>query len=140
MKEREKIYQKYDGHCAYCGREIKYKDMQVDHYHPKHLKGWIRSPKMVDLYKLPTEINDISNMMPSCRRCNHYKRGHTIKGFRMLMTSLHERIAKIYINKVAIDYGIITINPFNGQFYFEYIEEMEQKYLSPQRDHEIKCK
>lgn len=30
-KIREQIYQKYDGHCAYCGCKLEYKDMQVDH-------------------------------------------------------------------------------------------------------------
>lgn len=29
-KTREAVYQKYAGHCAYCGRPIAYKDMQVD--------------------------------------------------------------------------------------------------------------
>lgn len=24
--KREAVYRKYDGHCAYCGREIAYKD------------------------------------------------------------------------------------------------------------------
>lgn len=30
-KTREAVYQKYGGRCAYCGRPIAYKDMQVDH-------------------------------------------------------------------------------------------------------------
>ena len=30
-KVREQIYEKYYGHCAYCGCEIEYKEMQVDH-------------------------------------------------------------------------------------------------------------
>lgn len=30
-KDRLKIYEKYNGHCAYCGCELNYKDMQVDH-------------------------------------------------------------------------------------------------------------
>ena len=30
-KIREQVYQKYNGHCAYCGCELDYKDMQVDH-------------------------------------------------------------------------------------------------------------
>lgn len=29
-KDRLKIYEKYNGHCAYCGCELNYKDMQVD--------------------------------------------------------------------------------------------------------------
>lgn len=32
---RQAVYAKYNGHCAYCGCEIDYKDMQVDHIKPK---------------------------------------------------------------------------------------------------------
>lgn len=35
-EDRLKIYRKYDGHCAYCGKSIEYKDMQVDHLVPKN--------------------------------------------------------------------------------------------------------
>ena len=37
------------------------------------------------------------------------------------MMTLHERIENDYISKVAKDYGIITIRPFSGKFYFETI-------------------
>lgn len=30
-KTREKVWQKYDCKCAYCGAELEYKQMQVDH-------------------------------------------------------------------------------------------------------------
>ena len=33
---RHKVYAKYNGRCAYCGRWIEYKDMQVDHFIPKN--------------------------------------------------------------------------------------------------------
>ena len=29
--ERQKVYQMSDGHCAYCGKPIRYDEMQVDH-------------------------------------------------------------------------------------------------------------
>lgn len=32
--DRKAVYAKYNGHCAYCGRKIEYKDMQVDHLIP----------------------------------------------------------------------------------------------------------
>lgn len=32
---RHAVYAKYNGHCAYCGCEIDYKDMQVDHIKSK---------------------------------------------------------------------------------------------------------
>lgn len=31
QKTRKAVYEKYGGHCAYCGCELDYKDMQVDH-------------------------------------------------------------------------------------------------------------
>lgn len=37
-KTRLAVYEKYDGHCAYCGREIRYEDMQVDHFKPQ--RAW----------------------------------------------------------------------------------------------------
>ncbi|MFT9078077.1 HNH endonuclease [Ethanoligenens sp.] len=31
QKMRRKIYEKTAGHCAYCGCNLQYEDMQVDH-------------------------------------------------------------------------------------------------------------
>ena len=31
---RQKIYDKYNGHCAYCGKELTFEQMQVDHIEP----------------------------------------------------------------------------------------------------------
>ena len=35
------------------------------------------------------------------------------------MLTLHERIVQPYINRVALDYGIMELKPFDGYFYFE---------------------
>lgn len=112
---RLKVYNKYDGRCGYCGNEVKFKDFQVDHIIPKRSVDYIIS-KNKDWFN----VNDFSNLMPSCRRCNHYKRASSLDNFRLSMKTLHDRITKNYINKVAIDYGIISsIVPFDGKFYFE---------------------
>lgn len=105
LRERKFIYMKYDGHCAYCGTMISYKEMQIDHIIP-------RCSALCD----PMAI---SNKNPSCRRCNHYKRAETLENFRKQMKTLHERVMNIYIVKVAVDFGIIKIEPFDGKFYFE---------------------
>ena len=104
---REEIYKKYNGRCAYCGKEIKYKDMQVDHIQPLRNGG------------ADTE----ENKNPACRRCNHYKRGSSLEGFRKQLLTLHERIKDIYICKVAEDYGIIQFEEWDGKFYFEKVEK-----------------
>ena len=72
-EDRLKVYNKYSGHCAYCGREIEYKDMQVDHIIPKQ-RGWQYQPvKGEDV---------MENYNPSCRRCNFRKGILSIEQFR----------------------------------------------------------
>jgi len=104
--DRQALWKRYDGRCAYCGTEIAFKDMQADHIIPKYLDG----------------SDSPDNLMPSCRLCNHYKRAHVLDakyGFRNIIMTLHERIEKIYIVRVAIRYGLLTLKPFDGKFYFE---------------------
>jgi hypothetical protein len=102
---RQAVYNKYGGHCAYCGNEIDIKNMQVDHVIPKRIGG----------------MDDINNLNPACRRCNHYKRAEKLERFRTLLLTLHERIKGNYICKVAEDYGVITIKKWDGKFYFEKV-------------------
>jgi len=124
-QDREKVYNKYNGRCAYCGNKIEYKDMQVDHIFPKNKAHWLKSPAMREMYSelhnMPDSenIDDFNNLNPSCRRCNHYKRAYTLNQFRGEMLTIHERIQKQYLDKIGIDYGIIVIKPFDGKFYFE---------------------
>lgn len=117
---RVQVYNKYGGRCAYCGKEIAYKDMQVDHLTPKILAHWYISERAKQSMKVVGDsIDSFENLMPSCRRCNHYKRAYRLDEFRRLMKTLHKRIQKDYISKVAIDYGIVRLIPFDGIFYFE---------------------
>jgi 5-methylcytosine-specific restriction endonuclease McrA len=104
------VYNKYNGRCAYCGRKIEYREMQVDHIIPI-INGWNRNE----------HTENIKNYNPSCRRCNHYKRSASLEVFRKMLKTLHERTQKIYINKVAEDYGIIKVEPWDGLFYFERV-------------------
>ena len=109
MINRQAVYDKFKGHCAYCGKVLLITDMQVDHIIPKYHGG----------------TDEINNLYPACRRCNHYKRAHPLSLFRKLMLTLHKRIQDIYVVKVAIDYNIISITPFT-EFYFEKFEKEEK--------------
>lgn len=106
-KLRETIYQKYGGKCAYCGREIAYKDMQVDHLIPLRANG----------------SNDFENLMPSCRRCNHYKRANTLEGFREMIEKIPEKLERdSYIYRVGVIYGNVVPKRKTVTFYFEKTE------------------
>ena len=85
--------------------------MQVDHIKPKC---------NIHYQNMPYEkIHNDDNLNPSCRRCNHHKRGDNLEAFRLSMLTIHKRIEKDYITKVAIDYGIVKLIPWDGLFYFE---------------------
>jgi len=104
--DRKKVYEKYKSCCAYCGQLMRFSDMQVDHIVSKRNGG----------------TDEFENLNPSCRLCNHYKRADSLEGFRFMMSYLHERIAKIYIVRVALKYGMLTLQPFDGKFYFEKVK------------------
>lgn len=112
--ERERVYQKYDGHCAYCGKKIEYKDMQVDHFKP--LRAWNAED---------SGSNEMSNLMPSCRRCNHYKRANSLELFRRYIEEIPRKLKDNYIYKVGLDYGLVAENFHKVEFYFEKVERME---------------
>ncbi len=103
-KIREQVYQKFDGHCAYCGCELAYKDMQVDH--------------VISVYG-KNGSNDIDNLMPACRMCNFYKSIFSLEDFRKNLESLHERLRKPFIYRLALKYGLITEHKDKIVFYFE---------------------
>ncbi len=132
-KKRIEVYNKYNGHCSYCGKRIQYKEMQVDHAHPKILSHFKATGRDEDDKLIMPDPDRMENLMPSCRRCNHYKRAFTIDGYRRQLQTLHERFMNIYIIKVAVDYGIIKVNPFDSVFYFELQEMNENKYSKPKR-------
>ena len=109
---RDSVWNKYDKHCGYCGKELKtIKEMQVDHITPKWMKA-----KNLETFN---EVLSETNLMPSCRSCNHYKRGDTLEQFRHKMKTLHQRCCSHYIGKVELDFGVVSITPFDGVFFFE---------------------
>ena len=79
MPSKEKIYQKTNGLCFYCGtpiypvyipsagREL-WAGFQRDHIIPRSQGG----------------TNDIENIVPACTRCNGLKCDLSIEGFREL--------------------------------------------------------
>ncbi len=102
--ERKLIYDKMNGHCAYCGCKLDIKAMQVDHIEPLSRGG----------------ADELRNMFPSCRSCNHFKDGMTIEGLREAVekwTDILMRDSVTYRN--AVRFGLILPNPHQVLFYFE---------------------
>lgn len=99
---RKRVLDKYNKKCAYCGKDISFEEMKIDHFVPKSKGG----------------DDDLDNLMPACEICNHYKDSHNINKFKYLMLNITKKIKKLYIVKVAMRYGIIEFKEFS-EFYYE---------------------
>ena len=131
---REKVWNKYNCHCAYCGDEIKYKDMQVDHIIPKSnwdnvmmykdkISYW--NKKVPDFLKYLTSIdlNHIDNLNPSCRVCNKFKDTFSLEMFRSELMEQAKRAFKTNSSyRRALKFNQIKETPREIIFYFETIE------------------
>lgn len=122
-KIREEVYNKFNGRCAYTGKELDEK-WQVDHITPKVKYIWKGNVE---------NMNDINNLFPTISIVNHYKRGEDLEMFRRYMSKFHLRLAKLpkktslertkrrieYMNTIAQLFDITIDTPFSGKFYFE---------------------
>lgn len=115
-KIRQEVYQKYNHRCAYCGCDLEYKDMQVDHVKSVYANTDIKHTMSSE------EMYDIDNLMPSCRQCNFYKSSMQLDDFReRLATTMMENLQKEFTYRLALKYGLIEeyIKPI--RFYFETV-------------------
>lgn len=112
-KIRQQVYDKYHGHCAYCGCELDIKDMQVD-----HLDSVYRAE-----YEGREVDNSIDNFMPACRQCNFYKGTSTIDEFREKITHLKRLTLIAFPARLAQKYGIVQVKEWDMKFYFEKEEK-----------------
>lgn len=111
---RQAVHAKYNGKCAYCGKQLAYDAMQVDHFIPKY--GWNESGS-----------DDISNLMPACRMCNHYKRAHDLETFRRYIQEIPRKLRNDYIYKIGVAYGNVIENEKPIVFYFETVGERKEE-------------
>ncbi|MGN1155274.1 MAG: HNH endonuclease [Agathobacter sp.] len=117
---RKKVYNKYNGHCAYCGCEIEMKDMQVDHIIPKYRNNE-RWHKVIG-------SDEIDNLNPSCMMCNFYKGMFTVEQFReKLNTILMPNVRLPFNYRLALKYGLVNEDVKPIRFYFEKYENNRRK-------------
>lgn len=109
-KERHLIYNKCNGHCAYCGCELEYKKMQVDHVTPLRVGG----------------VDELENMLPSCMSCNRYKATLDLEDFRIYLSGIPKRLMRDSVAfQVGERFGIVVISDTQIEFYFEKIQNDE---------------
>jgi 5-methylcytosine-specific restriction endonuclease McrA len=101
---RRDIYNKYKGHCAYCGKKIEYDDMTIDHIAPLSKGG----------------SNDLANTIPSCQLCNNQKADRSIEEFRAFLENIGDILDENKQYRIALRYKkIVVVERAPVKFYFE---------------------
>ena len=102
QKEREAVLNKYEKHCAYCGKLLNMHTLRVDHLVPIKKGG----------------SNDFDNLMPACNSCNYYKSSKDLRTFRKDLKAIAGRIEKTFTGNLAYRYGMLHFPP-KIVFWFE---------------------
>ncbi len=111
QKEREKLYQKFSGCCAYCGDRLQ-KGWHADHIEPmrRYRDGTIENP----------ENDTMDNLNPSCPSCNRLKNSFSIEEFRNNIQNYVNSLNKYSVQyKVAKKYGLVEETNKKVTFRFE---------------------
>ena len=127
QKVRQQVYDKFQGHCAYCGCELKLRSMHVDHKIPLRRGDVDYDPKLYD-----KELGKLENLYPACQSCNLYKSSMDLEDFRNQLSHIPARIAKqSTIAKIADRFGWLDFhNVPQVEFYFEKADpEFQEKIL-----------
>ena len=107
--DRDAVYKRFDGHCAYCGIEIDISEMQVDHFWPQFLAH----------FQPDLDNNRPGNLMPSCRKCNNFKGGMRPEDFRNELALQVSRLKKNAQFDRALRFSQVVITESPIVFYFE---------------------
>lgn len=124
-KERQLIFDKYKGRCAYCGEELK-KGWHTDHIEPivrdSHWNSVKGRYEATGTCRKP-ENDTLENFNPSCASCNIQKNSYTLEQFRhnieRYVISLNSYSTQY---KIAKRYGLISENDIKVTFYFETLK------------------
>lgn len=114
---REEVYNKCSGYCAYCGIEITMKQMQVDHIKPLYRNDKVET---LEVWGVERGTDEMDNLNPSCARCNKWKSTFSLEMFRTIVENSIERLERDTPNfRLAKDYGLLNITKNKVIFYFE---------------------
>jgi 5-methylcytosine-specific restriction endonuclease McrA len=124
-KEREIVFNKFGGKCAYCGCELQ-KGWHIDHINPiRRNESDENIEKFNQFRKTPITRgqNDVSNYNPACRQCNIWKSTYSIEQFRKEVSEQVNRLNSYSANyRNAKRFGLIEETGIGIEFYFETLK------------------
>ncbi len=127
-KQRELLFNKYDGKCAYCGCDLP-KRWHVDHIEAVKRefefvkKDGYHIPKCTGVLENP-HLDRFDNLNPACPPCNHYKSSMPLESFRRELSHQVERARESSKNfRFAEKFGQVVVQESPIIFWFEKYEQ-----------------
>lgn len=122
-KQRKLVFDKSNGVCWYCGNNLPEKGWHADHVEPvrryKNVKITDEGVKYFTKMERP-HLDTIKNIVPSCSKCNLFKNGYSIEGFRREISLQVERARRFSVNfRTAERFGLIVTKDKPVVFWFE---------------------
>lgn len=125
--ERQIIFDKFDGRCAYCGCELT-KGWHVDEIEPIR-RNWkvVNGRKVFTGCQHPERLT-IENQNPSCPSCNINKHSEPLEQFRKNIAAYMKHLNEVSTQyKIAKRYGLVEETGKPVLFYFETLKTKEEK-------------
>lgn len=104
--DRIAVFNKFGGHCAYCGIELDLCNMQIDHCIPQT--------------SFRDDVHKEENYFPSCPICNGWKHCDNVETFRKSISQQVRKCRDYSRNfRMAERYGLVQEIEKPIVFYFE---------------------
>jgi 5-methylcytosine-specific restriction endonuclease McrA len=120
--DRELIFNKYEGRCAYCGCVLE-KGWHVDELIPvkrNYVYNKTKAKFVPDGTCEHPERFNIDNQMPACASCNINKHSMSLEDFRYLIQGFMKHLNEVSTQyKIAKRYMLVTETFKPVLFYFE---------------------
>lgn len=124
--DRQIIFDKYEGRCAYCGCELQ-KGWHVDEIEPIRRNWEYVNDKKVYTGCMHPERLTIENQNPACPSCNINKHSESLENFRNNIAAYMKHLNEISTQyKIAKRYGLIKETGSEVVFYFETYKKLAQ--------------
>ncbi len=126
--DREILFKKYDGHCAYCGCELPerwHADLIVDPIRNSRWNFEFERWEPSGIYK-NKDLNSIDNRNPCCKGCDVHKGNKTLEEFRNSLYDLLRLVVEDYgYYKILSRFGMLQETGQKVRFFFETYERKE---------------
>lgn len=109
MNKRKRIWSKTQGHCAYCGCVLPDMVWHADHVDPLWRGREGRGG-----------IDDETNQVPACARCNRWKKTLSPNEFRNEILAQFDRLYRDSPGfRLAVDFGVVRRSEVPVTFFVE---------------------